>query len=154
MEETIGDQAVGKPSALERFHLGISSDGTSCLLLFIDEDRHAISCVANFAEFNAFIASLMQAAAEMTRRRTLQSSDDDVDFVPGENAMGENAIGENPVQAMTVASAAFHMSPHGECMLGSLIGDGGEVVGIRLPPSVANEMTKAMLMASPAASAC
>ena len=144
MEETIGDQAVGKPSALERFHLGISSDGTSCLLLFIDEDRHAISCVANFAEFNAFIASLMQAAAEMTRRRTLQSSDDDMDF----------ETGENPVQAMTVASAAFHMSPHGECMLGSLIGDGGEVVGIRLPPSVANEMTKAMLMASPAASAC
>lgn len=144
MEETIGDQAVGKPSALEKFHLGISADGTSCLLLFIDENRDAISCVANFAEFNAFIASLMQAAAEMTRRRMLQEADDDVDFVPG----------SNPVQAITVASAAFHMSPHGECMLGSLIGDGGEVVGIRLPPSVANEMTKAMLMASPAASAC
>jgi hypothetical protein len=148
MEETFGqsggDQAVGKPSALERFHLGISSDGTSVLLLFIDENRHAISCVANFAEFNAFIASLMQAAAEMTRRRMLQSADDEVDFVPG----------ESPVQAITVASAAFHMSPHGECMLGSLIGDGGEVVGIRLPPGVANEMTKAMLMASPAASAC
>lgn len=151
MQETFGDQAVGKPGALERFHLGISSDGTSCLLLFIDEDRHAINCVANFAEFNAFIASLSQAAAEMTRRRNApdqsgdqsgdRSDDRDLDFTP-------------PVQAITVASAAFQMSPQGECMLGSLIGDGGEVVGIRLPPGVANEMTKAMLMAAPAASAC
>lgn len=153
MQETFGDQAVGKPGALERFHLGISSDGTSCLLLFIDEDRHAINCVANFAEFNAFIASLSQAAAEMTRRRTAQNDDQsdgqsdgqsDIDLMPD----------AAPVQAITVASAAFQMSPQGECMLGSLIGDGGEVVGIRLPPSVANEMTKAMLMAAPAASAC
>lgn len=149
MQETFGDQAVGTPGALERFHLGISSDGTSCLLLFIDEDRHAINCAANFAEFNAFIASLSQAAAEMTRRRTAQNDDQshgqsDIDFMPD----------AAPVQAITVASAAFQMSPQGECMLGSLIGDGGEVVGIRLPPNVANEMTKAMLMASPAASVC
>ena len=148
MQETLGDRAVGKPGALERFHLGISSDGTSCLLLFIDEDRHAINCVANFAEFNAFIASLSQAAAEMTRRRTTQNDDQsdgrDIDFMPD----------AAHVQAITVASAAFQMSPQGECMLGSLIGDGGEVVGIRLPPGVANEMTKAMLMASPAASVC
>lgn len=147
MEETIGDQAVGRPSALERFHLGISSDGTTCLLLFIDENGHAISSVAGFAEFNAFIGSLVQAAAEMSRRRTLQPSDDE-----GEVEV-EFASGEGAVQAITVASAAFHMSPHGECMLGSLIGDGGEVVGIRLPPNVANEMTKAMLMAAPAANA-
>ncbi len=144
MDKAIDDQAVGTPSALDRFHLGIDGDGTSCLLLFVDENGHAISSLASFAEFNAFIASLMQAAAEMTRRRTLHTSDEGMDDVSG----------EGPVQAMTVASAAFQMSPHGECLLGSLIGDGGEVVGIRLPPRVAHEMTKAMLMASPAASAC
>ena len=145
MDETIDDRAADRPidgpRALETFHLGISRDGTSCLLLFIDEGRHAINCTANFAEFNAFIASLSQAAAEMSRRRNARNG-------------GETGLESAPSPAVNVVSAAFRMNARGDCMLGSLIGDGGEVVGIRLPPGVANEMTRAMLMASPAASAC
>jgi hypothetical protein len=55
---------------------------------------------------------------------------------------------------MDVASAAFRMSAQDGCLLGSLIGADGAVVGIRLRPEVANEMTRAMLLTTPAASAC
>jgi hypothetical protein len=145
MDEPIDDRAADRPidgpRALETFHLGISRDGTSCLLLFIDEERHAIDCTANFAEFNAFVASLSRAAAEMSRRRNARNG-------------GDTSLDHVPTPAVNVVSSAFKMSPAGDCILGSLIGDGGEVVGIRLPPGVANEMTRAILMASPAASAC
>ena len=55
---------------LDKFHLGVSADGRSCVMVFMGEDRHTINCVADFAEFNAFIASLNHAANEMARRRT------------------------------------------------------------------------------------
>jgi hypothetical protein len=130
------DDTTATPGTLEKFHLGITADGSNCLLMFIDEREHAISCVASFEDFNAFIASLMRTAAEMSRRR----------------GGLKHVIETGPVPEITVTSAAFHMQD--ECMMGSLMGDGGEVVGLRLHPSVVNEMTRAMLLAAPPASAC
>ena len=75
-----------------------------------------------------------RTAAEMSRRRS------------------GDAVETSPISEITVTSAAFHMQD--ECMMGSLRGDGGEVVGLRLHPSVVNEMTRAMLLAAPPASAC
>ena len=39
-------------------------------------------------------------------------------------------------------------------ILGSLVGEGGQVVGIRMRPDVANEMTRNMLRSARVASAC
>jgi len=55
---------------LDKFHLGVSADGRSCMMILIDENRHAIRCTADFAQFNAFIANLNRAAAEMARAAT------------------------------------------------------------------------------------
>ncbi len=54
---------------LDKFHLGVSADGQSCMMIFIDEEHRAIRCTADFAQFHAFITSLTCAAAEMARRR-------------------------------------------------------------------------------------
>jgi hypothetical protein len=142
MDETTAVNNINQPGNLDRFHLGISSDGTSCLLLFVDERDQAISCIANFAEFNAFIASLSQAAKEMSRRRSVAEEEEE-----------DDGSQEEP-GAINVASAAFKISAQDGCLLGSLIGADGEVVGIRMRPEVANEMTRAMLLTTPAASAC
>lgn len=104
--------------------------------MFIDEREQAISCVASFEEFNVFVASLMRTAAEMARRR---------------NGLN-HAVQTGPMPQTNVTSAAFHMQD--ECVMGSLMGDDGEVVGLRLHPTVVNEMTRAMLLAVPPASAC
>lgn len=140
---------TAQPGTLEKFHLGISSDGVNCLLLFADENQHTISCVANFSEFHAFITSLAQAAAEMSRRRL---------GLPGSADQGLAGDEEHETQlhatsAITVTSAAFRMSEDNRCMLGSLVGDSGEVVGLRLHPALVGEMTRAMLLTVPATSA-
>src|SRR5579864_7414847 len=62
---------------LDKFHLGVSADGRNCVMVFIDEDQRTINCVANFAEFNAFIASLNHAANEMARRRNARGDDEE-----------------------------------------------------------------------------
>jgi len=119
---------------LVNFQLGISTDGTNCMMMFVDEDRRTTTCSANFSEFNQFIASLTQAANEMARRRSEQ--------VDSEPPLSLGAI--------NVASAAFKLS--GGYVLGALAGDAGEVVGIRMCPDVANQMTRAMLLTVPAMS--
>jgi len=121
---------------LEKLYLGISADGTNCRLTFIDDQQHAMSCIASFDDFDAFIASLVKSAAEMSRRR---------------NGFGQ-AMECRPVPEITVTSAVFRMQD--ECMRAALFGVGGEVVGLRLHPSMVNEMTRAMLLAAPPASAC
>jgi len=55
--------------------------------------------------------------------------------------------------AMNIASADFRMTDDGY-IVGSMVGDGGQAVGIRMRPDVANEMTRNMLRAAPVASAC
>jgi len=122
---------------LDKFHLGVSADGRNCMLIFIDEDKHAIRCTADFAQFNAFIANLNRAAGEMARRR---------------NSLGNDE--PTPSSAMNVTFAEFQLSRDDAYIEGALIGDSGEIVGIRMHPDVACQLTRAMLMTTPAASRC
>jgi hypothetical protein len=121
---------------LVNFQLGISTDGTNCMMVFVDEDHRTTTCSANFNEFQQFIASLNQAASEMARRRSEQPD--------GEAAPALGAI--------NVSSAAFKLCAHDGYVLGALAGDAGEVVGLRMCPDVANQITRAMLLAVPAMS--
>ena len=122
---------------LANVHLGISADGTSCMMVFVDENQRTTTCAASFVDFNRFVASLCEAAGEMTRRRAA-------------------TLDEEPLQQATinVASAAFKLCADDGYMLGALVGDAGEVVGIRMCPDVANQMTRAMLLTAPVASTC
>lgn len=122
---------------LDKFHMGVSADGRNCMMIFVDEDQHAIRCVADFSEFNAFIANLNRVAGEMQRRR---------------GAMGDE---EGPdCGTLNVAFAEFQLSPTDSYIEGALVGDSGQIVGIRMCPEVACQLTKAMLMTAPAASTC
>jgi hypothetical protein len=122
---------------LDKFHMGVSADGQSCMMIFVDEDQHTIRCVADFAEFNAFIANLNRVAGEMHRRR---------------NAMGDTE--EPPCGTLNVAFGEFQLSPTDSYIEGALVGDSGQIVGIRMCPEVACQLSKAMLMTAPAASSC
>jgi hypothetical protein len=122
---------------LDKFHLGVSADGQTCMMVFVDEEQRTIRCVADFSEFNAFIANLNRAAAEMSRRR--HEEGDDQGTVCG---------------TMNVAFAEFQLSPTDAYIEGALVGDAGQIVGIRMCPEVACQLTKAMLMTAPAASTC
>jgi len=121
---------------LDKFHLGVSADGQTCMMVFVDGDKRTIRCVADFSEFNAFIASLSRAAAEMTRRRHEEEGDEQ----------------ESDCNTMNVAFAEFQLSPTDAYIEGALVGDAGQIVGIRMCPEVACQLTKAMLMTAPAAS--
>lgn len=134
MENQTGETSTG---TLDKFHMGVSADGQNCMMVFIDEDQRAIRCVADFAEFNAFIANLNRAAGEMQRRRS---------------ALGDEA---GPAcGTLNVAFAEFQLSPTDSYIEGALVGDSGQIVGIRMCPEVACQLTKAMLMTAPAASNC
>ena len=120
---------------LDKFRLGVSADGQSCMMIFVDEDQRTIKCVADFSEFNAFLANLNRVAGEMARRR---------------NATGD----DGPTGTLNVAFAQFQLSPTDAYIEGALVGDTGQIVGIRMCPEVACQVTKAMLMTTPAASSC
>ena len=123
---------------LDKFHLGVSADGQTCMMVFVDEEQRTIRCVADFSEFNAFIANLNRAAAEMSRRRHEEDGD-----------------GQGPeCGTLNVAFAEFQLSPTDAYIEGALVGDQGQIVGIRMCPEVACQLTKAMLMTAPAASTC
>jgi hypothetical protein len=83
-------------------------------------------------------------AAEMARRRALLVGDDGDVEQPALDTISD---------AMNIASANFRMTDDGY-IVGSMVGEGGQVVGIRMRPDVANEMTRNMLRAAPVASAC
>jgi hypothetical protein len=122
---------------LDKFHLGVSADGQTCMMVFVDEEQRTIRCVADVSEFNAFIANLNRAAAEMSRRRHEEGDE------------------EGPAcGTLNVAFAEFQPSPTDAYIEGALVGDAGQIVGIRMAPEVACQLTKAMLMAAPAASTC
>lgn len=134
MESQTGEIPTG---TLDKFHMGVSADGQSCMMIFVDEDQRTIKCVADFTEFNAFIANLNRVAGEMHRRRS---------------AMGD---AEGPAcGTFNVAFAEFQLSPTDSYIEGALVGDTGQIVGIRMCPEVACQLTKAMLMTAPAASIC
>jgi hypothetical protein len=128
-------------SRVSQFHLGMSEDGQRCLMVFIDEKQHAMECVADFSEFTAFISSLCEAATEMAKRRGTETE-------------------EAPEQAHTVqcrpidvSSSAFQVHPGDGSIMGALVSNAGEVVGVRMRPEVANQLTRDLLMALPATSA-
>lgn len=122
---------------LDKFHLGVSADGRNCMMIFLDEAQNAIRCTADFAQFNAFIANLNRAAAEMARRRNMLGNEE-----------------PTPSAAMNITFAEFQLSRDDDYIEGALIGDSGEIVGIRMHPDVACQITRAMLMTTPAASRC
>jgi hypothetical protein len=137
--------ATSSPGTLAKFHLGLAADGTSCAMVFIDEQEHSIACIADFADLEGFITSLTQAAAEMARRRAaLQEDDDDEAEEPATPRSG----------AINVASANFRICDEDGTIMGSLVGEGGQVVGIRMRADVANEMTRNMLRTARAVSTC
>jgi len=122
---------------LDKFHLGVSADGQSCMMIFIDEEHRAIRCTADFAQFSAFIANLNRAAAEMARRRCVLGEEDAPAHTP-----------------MNVTFAKFQLSRDDSYIEGALVGEAGEIVGIRMHPDVACQITRAMLLTAPAASSC
>jgi hypothetical protein len=127
-------------SKVAQFHLGMSEDGQRCLMVFIDEKQHAMECVADFTEFTAFISSLCEAASEMAKR---QGTD--------ETPAGETkTIQCKPID---VSSAAFQLHPGDGSIMGALVSNAGEVVGLRMRPEVACQLTRDLLMAAPAARA-
>jgi hypothetical protein len=83
-------------------------------------------------------------AAEMARRRVLLVGDDGGVEQPAFDTTGG---------AMNITSADFRMTDDGY-IVGSMLGEGGQAVRIRMRPDVANEMTRNMLRAAPVASAC
>jgi len=137
------------PGTLETFHLGLASDGTSCAMVFMDEQHRSIACIASFADLNGFIVSLTRAAAEMARRRAVPMRQD----AAGDD--GETASGAQGGRrdAFNVAFADFKPGDDGY-VVGSLIDDAGEVVRIRMPAHVASEMTRNVLRAAPTGSIC
>ena len=139
------DKRNSTPGTLAKFHLGLAADGSSCALVFIDEDEQSIACVAGFADLEGFINSLTQAAREMARRRAaaLGAWPDDTD-----------PVARPPAGAIDVASTNFQLCDDDGTIVGSIIGDGGQVVGIRLKPHVANEMTRNMLLSARILGSC
>lgn len=130
------------PGTLAHFHLGLAADGMSCALVFIDDRQHAIACIAAFAELQGFIGSLSQAAAEMARRRSAPVGSED----HGGLASAAGTI--------NVAAANFTTCDEDGTIMGSLVSDGGQVVGIRLRADIANAMTRDMLRTARTASTC
>jgi len=137
-ETTMDDNS----SRVSQFHLGMSEDGQRCLMVFIDEKQHAMECVADFSEFTAFISSLCEAATEMAKR---QGTD--------ENPAPQQRTRTVRCRPIDVSSAAFQVHPGDGSIMGALVSNAGDVVGVRMRPEVANQLTRDLLMASPAASA-
>jgi hypothetical protein len=133
------------PGTLAKFHVGLAADGTSCAMVFADEHQHSIACIASLSDLMGFIGSLQRVAAEMARRRTLSVEDDEC---------GAQVSSGTVSGALNIASADFRMCTDDGYILGSLVAEGGQVVGIRMRPDVANEMTRNMLLSARAASAC
>ena len=54
----------------------------------------------------------------------------------------------------TRQSPSAQQSPTDAYIEGALVGDSGQIVGIRMAPEVACQLTKAVLMTAPAAASC
>lgn len=136
------------PGTLAKFHLGLAADGTSCAMVFVDEQQNSIACIAGFTDLEGFITSLTRAAAEMARRRVAVAEDGE-----GEEEEEEERPGTR-FGAMNVTSSDFRLCDEDGTILGALVGEGGQIVGIRMRPDVANEMTRNMLRTARVASTC
>lgn len=137
------------PGMLEKFHLGLAADGTSCAMVFIDDRHRSIACIASFTDLNGFIVSLTRAAAEMARRRVVEDEP-----VADVDTAAPAALQDDLAGAINITASDFRLCGDNGHILGALVGDGGQVISIRLRPDVANEMTRNMLRTAPVASAC
>jgi hypothetical protein len=144
-EAAMDDRPNSTPGTLAKFHLGLAADGSSCALVFVDENQNSIACILEFADLEHFIGSLKDAAREMTRRRGAAQ---------GVQPQEINAVANTLTGAIDVASTDFQLCDEDGTIIGSLVGDGGQVVGIRLKPHVANEMTRNMLLSTRAIGTC
>src|SRR5690349_11634479 len=115
------DKANSTPGTLAKFHLGLAADGSSCALVFIDEEQNSIACIAGFADLDGFISSLTQAAREMARRRS-ESGPTETDAQPN----GIDGGSRPPVGAIDVASANFRSCDEDGTIVGSLVGNAGQ----------------------------
>jgi hypothetical protein len=95
----------------------------------------------------------LRAAAEMARRQAMLFPSEDAEE-PALDAALDGAPAGALHRAINVASTDFRMCDDDGTILGLLVGEGGQVVGIRLRPDVANEMTRNMLRTTRAASTC
>lgn len=133
-------------SKVAQFHLGMSEDGRRCLMVFIDEKQHSMECVADFPEFTAFISSLCDAASEMSKRQGL----DDACVAQAARRGDSRTIQCRPID---VSSAAFQVNPGDGSVMGALVSDAGEVVGVRMRPEIACQLTRDLLMVATASHA-
>lgn len=124
-------------SKVAQFHIGMSEDGQRCLMVFIDEKQHAMECAADFTEFTAFISSLCEAATEMAKRQ-------------GTENVADGQTRTIQCRPIDVSSAAFQVHPGDGSIMGALVSNAGEVVGVRMRPEVASQLTRDLLLASPA----
>lgn len=139
-EPGIGTERSETPGSLEKFHLGLAADGLTCALVFVDERHRSITCIASFADLNGFIVSLTHAATEMAKRRALH--DDDAPMADEQSL------------TFNITSSNFHLCDDDGSIVGALVGDGGQVVPVRMRPDVANEMMRNILKTSQVASSC
>lgn len=141
-------------SKVAQFHLGMSEDGQRCLMVFIDEKQHAMECVADFSEFTSFISSLCDAANEMAKRQGTDTDQVPASVVDASTA-STAADGSKTIQCrpVDVSSAAFQVHPGDGSVMGALVSNAGEVVGVRMRPEVASQITRDLLLATPAANA-
>jgi hypothetical protein len=113
--------------------------------VFVDEHQNSIACIADFPDLEGLITSLTEAAREMARRRCAAH---------GVQPQQIDAVPNAPTGAIDVASTDFQLCDEDGTIIGSLVGDGGQVVGIRLKPHVANEMTRNMLLSARVLGTC
>jgi hypothetical protein len=124
-------------TTIRQFHLGVSEDGQRCRLAFSDEDKNVVEWIAEFNEFSAFVSTLCNAAAEMVRRQTPDGS----------------AQRPLPYGPLEVSSAAFKVHPTDGSIMGAIVSQAGDVVGLRMRPEVACQLSRDLLLAAPAVSA-
>jgi hypothetical protein len=105
-----------------------------------------MECVADFSEFTAFVSSLCDAANEMAKR---QGTDNE----PTANQAAAGETRTIQCRPIDVSSAAFQVNPGDGSIMGALVSDAGEVVGVRMRPEVACRLTRDLLLATPAGSA-
>ena len=117
---------------ISQFHLGVSADGNACMMVFVDDEQHAMKCVAEFSEFRQFVASLCEIANEMARRQMQ---------VPGSTL---------PDRVIEVESGSFTPDRANNGVAGTLVASDGTSVGMKMSASMAAELSRALLLAAPA----
>jgi hypothetical protein len=130
-------------SMISQFHLGVSADGGECLMVFVDEEQRAMKCVANLNEFRAFVTGLCEIAEEMQRRQASEEA---------ESAMTRETeqLARRARGLVDVASGAFAHDADHDCIKGALVGADGKMVGLQMSSEVASQLSRALLLATPA----